>query len=203
MTYDDRPMTADEFEPPRPGATGLPIALFALMAVLMGADIVADLIGGSDAFHVSMELAVMAVALFGVKTLWGRFVDERRRAARDRATLAAARDAAHTEAQSWRREAEVWRAEAQTALRGLGEAIDRQFERWNLTQAEREVAMLMLKGLSHQEIAQVRGTSERTARQQALAVYQKSGVSGRAELAAFFLEDMLLPSTDGRVQGVS
>ena len=187
-------MPDDEFGPRRAGTTGLPLALFAAMALLMGADIVGDLIGGSDAFHVSMELGVMAVSLFGVKTLWGRFLDERRRAAHERAALAAARDAARGEAQSWRREAETWRTEAQSALRGMGEAIDRQFARWNLTEAEREVAMLMLKGLSHQEIASVRGTSERTARQQALAVYQKSGVSGRAELAAFFLEDMLLPT---------
>jgi hypothetical protein len=30
-------------------------------------------------------------------------------------------------------------------------------------------------------------------RHQALAVYRKSGLGGRAELAAFFLEDLLLP----------
>ena len=33
-------------------------------------------------------------------------------------------------------------------------------------------------------------------RQQSLAVYRKSGLSGRAELAAFFLEDLLLPSQE-------
>jgi hypothetical protein len=30
-------------------------------------------------------------------------------------------------------------------------------------------------------------------RQHAVSVYRKSGLSGRAELAAFFLEDLLLP----------
>jgi hypothetical protein len=30
-------------------------------------------------------------------------------------------------------------------------------------------------------------------RQQALAVYRKSGLNGRNDLAAFFLEDLLLP----------
>jgi hypothetical protein len=30
-------------------------------------------------------------------------------------------------------------------------------------------------------------------RQQAIAVYRKSGLAGRAELSAFFLEDLLLP----------
>lgn len=42
-------------------------------------------------------------------------------------------------------------------------------------------------------MARARGTSERTARQQALAVYRKAGLAGRAELSAFFLEDLLLP----------
>ncbi len=33
-------------------------------------------------------------------------------------------------------------------------------------------------------------------RQHAVAVYRKSGLSGRAELSAFFLEDLLLPLSD-------
>lgn len=59
-------------------------------------------------------------------------------------------------------------------------------------------ALLLLKGLSHKVIAEVRATSERTVRQQALAVYRKAGLAGRAELAAFFLEDLLLPGGGGR-----
>ena len=38
-----------------------------------------------------------------------------------------------------------------------------------------------------------RSTSETTIRQQALGVYRKSGLRSRAERAAFFLEDLLLP----------
>ncbi|HET7294732.1 MAG TPA: helix-turn-helix transcriptional regulator [Vicinamibacteria bacterium] len=71
--------------------------------------------------------------------------------------------------------------------------MDRQFERWGLTEAECEVAVLLLKGLSHKEIAQQRGTGDGTVRQQALSVYQKSGADGRAGLAAFFLQDLALP----------
>jgi DNA-binding NarL/FixJ family response regulator len=78
-------------------------------------------------------------------------------------------------------------------LRGLGEAIDRQFVRWHLTPAEREVGLLLLKGLSHKEAAAARSTSETTIRQQALAIYRKSGLRNRSELSAFFLEDLLLP----------
>ncbi len=55
------------------------------------------------------------------------------------------------------------------------------------------MGLLLLKGLSLRDVAQARSTSERTVRQQALAVYRKAGLAGRAELAAFFLEDLLLP----------
>ena len=55
---------------------------------------------------------------------------------------------------------------------------------------------MQLKGLRHKEIAELRQTSERTVRQQALAVYRKSGLNGRTDLAAFFLEDLLLPTAN-------
>jgi hypothetical protein len=52
---------------------------------------------------------------------------------------------------------------------------------------------LLLKGLTHKEIAEARSTTETTIRQQALALYRKSGLRSRAELSAFFLEDLLRP----------
>jgi DNA-binding CsgD family transcriptional regulator len=78
-------------------------------------------------------------------------------------------------------------------MEGLGAALDHQFERWNLSPAEKEVALLLLKGLSHKDVAEVRSVTEATARQQARAVYKKAGLSGRHDLAAFFLEDLMLP----------
>ena len=92
-----------------------------------------------------------------------------------------------------RSEGAQWRTDMREVLKGLGLAIDGQFERWQLTVAERDVALLMLKGLSHREIAIARDTSERTIRQQAQAIYAKANLSGRAALSAFFLEDLLLP----------
>jgi DNA-binding CsgD family transcriptional regulator len=91
-----------------------------------------------------------------------------------------------------------WRAESRALLNGLGEAIDAQFGRWNLTEAEREVALLLLKGLSLKEVAAVRATSERTIRVQARSLYSKAGLSGRAALSAFFLEDLLAPMDGDR-----
>jgi DNA-binding NarL/FixJ family response regulator len=77
---------------------------------------------------------------------------------------------------------------------GLSKAIDQQLSKWKLSAAEKEVAFLLLKGLSLKEIAEVRNTSEKTARVQSIAVYSKSNLSGRSELSAFFLEDLLVPS---------
>lgn len=92
-----------------------------------------------------------------------------------------------------RSEGQRWRADMRELLKGLSSAIDAQFDRWQLSQAEREIALLLLKGLSHKEIAVLRDTSERTIRQQSQSIYEKSNLSGRASLSAFFLEDLLLP----------
>ena len=92
-----------------------------------------------------------------------------------------------------RAEGTQWRTDMRELLKGLSSAIDAQFDRWQLTGAEREIALLLLKGLSHREIAALRDTSERTIRQQAQSIYAKSNLSGRAALSAFFLEDLLLP----------
>ncbi|MBI2407862.1 MAG: helix-turn-helix transcriptional regulator [Gemmatimonadetes bacterium] len=108
-------------------------------------------------------------------------------------SLAAARRAFASRQATLQAERDEWRAHAQSALAGLGVAIDQQFSAWKLTPAEREVALLLLKGYGHKQIAGATQRSERTVRQHAVMVYQKSGLAGRAELAAFFLEDLLLP----------
>lgn len=90
-----------------------------------------------------------------------------------------------------REDAEIWRAQAAELLEGLGRMISEQLEAWRLSIAEQEIAVLLLKGFSLKEIAAIRGTGERTARQQAAQIYNKAGLAGRAELSAFFLEDLL------------
>lgn len=92
-----------------------------------------------------------------------------------------------------REERDAWRQRAESLLRGLGEALDAQLSEWELTPTEKETALFVLKGFSHKEIATLTGRSEKTVRQHAGAVYRKSGLGGRAELSAFFLEDLFLP----------
>lgn len=169
------------------GSRTAPIAaaLFVVIAALIGADIVDDYRSGIDAGHLLMEGAVMLAALAGAAALWRQLRSARRQARQLSIDLTAARE-----------EAARFREEARDALEGLGAAIDAQFTRWGLTPAEREIGLLMLKGLSHREIAAARSTTETTIRQQALAIYRKSGLRNRAELSAFFLEDLLLPAAE-------
>jgi DNA-binding CsgD family transcriptional regulator len=132
--------------------------------------------------HVLIEVGFVLLSIGSVLYLWLAWVQARRSLGRVRDRLAANEV-----------ERDRWKARATRLLRGLGAEIDVQFERWSLTPAERQVAMLLLKGLRHKEAASVLDRSERTMRQHAVSVYRKSGLAGRAELSAFFLEDLLLP----------
>ena len=165
------------------------LAAFAGVALLATIDVAADIHEGTTLGHVIAEVGVILVGLVGVIVV----------ASRLRVLLAAAR-AAQEEAsalagqlQAARADAARWKDEAKDLLSGLGVALDRQFDRWSLSPAEKEVSLLLLKGLSHKEVAEVRQVAEATARQQARSIYKKAGLSGRNDLAAFFLEDLLLP----------
>jgi DNA-binding CsgD family transcriptional regulator len=73
----------------------------------------------------------------------------------------------------------------------LSQVIKTQFQSWALTPAERDVGFLALKGLDVAEIASMRGAAQGTVRAQLTKIYSKAGVSGRAQFAAFFVEDLL------------
>ncbi len=165
--------------------------LFAAIAVLAIADITADAREGTTVTHVLIEgsvaLTALGGALYGGRRAHALFARSR---ALELETQALGRDLADARAA-----AETWRAEAGELMRGLGVAIDRQFDAWELTPAEKETALLLLKGLSLREVGDARDVTEATARQQARSVYRKAGLTGRHDLAAFFLEDLLLPIT--------
>ena len=72
--------------------------------------------------------------------------------------------------------------------------MDQQFQAWGMTAAEREVGLLILKGLSHKEIAALRATTDATVRQQAQSIYRKAGLPGKTAFSAYFLEDLFVPA---------
>ncbi len=161
-----------------------PVVLVVLATVVIGGAI--DLyVDGPDAglsVHMLVEATLLIVSAVAGIVLW--------RAWRRTATTLAATERTLTASQV---ERQAWQSRAEQALHGLAGAIGDQFDRWQLTPAEREVALLLLKGHGHKQIAYRTGRSESTVRQHAVAVYGKSGQGGRAELAAFFLEGLMLP----------
>ena len=76
----------------------------------------------------------------------------------------------------------------------LAEVIEGFFDGWNLTNAERDVALMILKGLDNQSIAKVRNTASGTVRAQATSVYAKSSTDGRAQFISVFVEELLAGS---------
>lgn len=132
--------------------------------------------------HVLYELALILAGAAGAVWLWLNW----RRATQSASAL----ERSLVERQA---ERDTWRARAARSLEDLGSAVSVQFQDWALTPAEREVALLLLKGQSHKQIAAGTSRSERTVRQHAISVYHKAGVAGRAELAAFFLGTLTLP----------
>lgn len=71
------------------------------------------------------------------------------------------------------------------------ELLQERFVDWGLTPAERDVALFAMKGLSTQDIAQLRATSEGTVKAQTNAIYRKAGVSGRPQLLSLFIDDLM------------
>ncbi|MEI6097447.1 MAG: helix-turn-helix transcriptional regulator [Alphaproteobacteria bacterium] len=69
--------------------------------------------------------------------------------------------------------------------------LEERFAEWNLTPAERDVALFAIKGMSTAEISVLRTTSEGTVKAQTNAIYRKAGVSGRSQLLSLFIDDLM------------
>lgn len=73
----------------------------------------------------------------------------------------------------------------------FGEVLERYFDDWTLTEAERAVAMLAIKSFSVAEIAGIRSTKEGTVKAQNAAIYRKAGVSGRPQMLSLFIDELM------------
>lgn len=167
-------------DPDQPGSASPMDILVMVVLAIVGIGGVVDLIlDQPDSWysaHVLLELGLVATSLTLATSLWLRWRSLATELVTTRRSLA--------ERQA---ERDAWQSSAEGALRSMAEAVGTQFGKWELTPTEREVALLLLQGLGHKEIAARTGRSERTVRQHAVSIYDKSGQSGRAELAGFFL----------------
>ena len=158
------------------------LATLILITAIIASDLIIDSREGVAFWHLLTEGAAGLLALGGTFFILKDMIRLRRDLSQERKLSA-----------TLKVEAEQWQARSKSYLEGLSSLIDQQLTAWSLTPAEREVAFLLLKGLSLKDIARLRETTEKTSRVQAMAIYAKAGLTGRSELSAFFLED-LLPS---------
>lgn len=187
----DSPADADDGEHADSGEH-LPRVVYVVLAMVAAGgtiDLVLDRPTSFLTLHVLFELSLILLSLGSLLVLALKWRRTSSQLAGSRRSLADARRSLDER----RAERDAWRRSAEGALAGLGLAIDRQFAAWGLTPTEAEIALLLLKGLGHKQIAGATGRSERTVRQHAVAVYHKAGLGGRAELAAYFLQDLMLP----------
>ena len=89
-----------------------------------------------------------------------------------------------------RREAHLERGMS-IAAGALNDIIEEHFRTWGLTPSEQDVARFLIKGCDIAEIARLRGSAEGTVKAHLNAIYRKSGVSGRAALISFLIEDLM------------
>lgn len=156
------------------------ILFLIVIALLTIFDVWEDAIEGVSLAHMAVEVLIVTCCVAAATLLW-------------RSTFHSMRSQNRTLQEELSRvhiDLEHWRTKTFSLTRDMHSAISHQLSKWGLTDAESDVAFLLLKGLSIKEIATLRKTSERTTRQQTAAIYQKSKLNGRAELAAFFLEDI-------------
>ncbi len=167
------------------------IVFLSIFCIFSGFDLAEDIKLGTSLFHLTEEFLVMGFSLFFLVFLWTRYTNLKT----ENVTLK--RDLSKVRA-----DFDLFKDKSQHHVEGLSHLIDDQFESWRLTKSEKEVALLLLKGLSSKEIADVRNASVKTVGQQCGAIYEKSKLSNRSELSAFFLEDLFLPRVSSDAKNV-
>lgn len=157
------------------------IALLVTLTLLNIADFITDYQESEHSkLHLLGEALIILLSFVGISFL----VQEIRQRIRESESL-------NTQLKITRKDLSELNHKLSQASRQYGEVIQEQLSAWDLTQSEKDVALLLLKGLSFEEIANVRDTKEKTVRQQATVIYRKSGLNGRHEFAAWFFEDFL------------
>lgn len=155
--------------------------IFTLVIFLLSLDIYEDVSEGSSFSHVFKESLIMLVGFVGVAYLWKSLFIVKQQNTQFKANIKILKD-----------DLDHYKKVTIDLGKGLSDKINEQLENWKLTKSEKDVALLILKGLSNREIAEIRNSSEKTIKQHCSNLYQKSNITNRNELSAFFLEDILV-----------
>ena len=168
-------LTRGKTEMTRPERATLRLAVLQLVcAVVFAVDLLLEfphphewlLLDVTDTAHLFTEVAVMALLVLGFAL--SRYALSAMQGERDRL-----------------------RSDLRS-LRGEFDAIlQARFALWHLSPAQRDVALLTLRGLRISDIARLRGCAEGTVKAHLSAVFRAAGVGTRNELQGLFMEEFL------------
>lgn len=158
--------------------------LLSIIFLLIVLDITLDFMGGLPMKDMALDLllegSILIVVLYTANYVWKKFQVEKEN-----------KESVEIDLKHTKELASKWEKKSQHFVREFQAFVTTQFKDWNLSKSEKEIAILMLNGKSSKEISAHRFTSERTIRNQCRAIYEKSGLSGKSELSAFFLNELI------------
>jgi len=93
----------------------------------------------------------------------------------------------HSEIDKKNQEIDVYKKKYKKSIQEIKHGIQEQFHHWNLTKEEQKIAQYLILGYSFKQISGLLNKSEKTIRNQSLSIYKKAGMTGRNDLAGFFL----------------
>lgn len=151
--------------------------LFGIMDLVFDANIIkAD---WHHALHHILEIVYILFALGSTSYLWITYKN----------SLSLLKKS-ETAAKNLLQDRDHWRGKHENLINGMQSAIVTQLKKWQLSDSEIAVALFLMRGYSHKQISGLLEKSEKTVRNQSLAIYKKTGMNGRSELTAFFIEDI-------------
>lgn len=156
------------------------IVIFVVQFVAIMLDVWDDLSSHATSDHFILHLVFGSLSLLGLVVILIEVTHHRKRLTKLLEELS------QTQQTLWQKNQQTRRLKGE-----LAQAIHEQFDQWQLSDAEKEIALLLIKGLTLEEIASLRHRAEKTVRQQASAIYSKANVNGRHALSAYFFEDLL------------
>ena len=143
-------------------------------------DELTDLGQGESPLTVWMEILIVTASLgfvfYITRLLYKNMIHQ----ARMKQTLEQVRQQLHSSNQRLQQGKEAFR-----------ETVEWQLNEWQFTQTQKEIAFLLLKGMSAKEIADERFVQEKTIRNHLSAIYEKSGMPGKHVFCAWFFEGLL------------
>lgn len=151
---------------------------------LIVADITFDFIEGLPmkdmVFDLLLEGTILLVVLYTANFVWKKFTNEKE-----------IKESVEQDLEKTKKLATLWEKKSKHFIKEFQAHVTTQFNEWNLSKSEKEIAILVLQGKSSKDISGIRFTSERTIRNQCRSIYEKSGLSGKNEFSAYFLNELI------------